>query len=103
MGASEKIVRVFVSSTYPDMHAERQILEEFVFPPLRKWCSLQGVELIKVDPRLGVTAEEAESTEALGRNLEAIDLCKPYFIGLLGERYGTVPTSLPEELLREYH
>jgi hypothetical protein len=52
-----------------------------------------------VDLRWGITAEQAEEGEALPLCLEAIRRCRPYFIGLLGERYGWVPEEITEELM----
>lgn len=33
--------------------------------------------------------------------MEEIRRCRPYFIGLLGERYGWVPESIPDELIEK--
>ena len=93
------LIRLFVSSTFRDMHAERDYLNRFVFPELRSRCSRHGVEFVGVDLRWGVTAEEAEQRGALKICLEEIDRCRPYFLGLLGERYGWVPPveEIPQE------
>jgi hypothetical protein len=70
MASTWRTVRVFISSTFRDMHAERQVLESVVFPEVcRRSKSLQ-VEVIKVDPCYGVSEEEAEGVVALGRRLE---------------------------------
>ncbi len=53
----------------------------------------------EVDLRWGITAEQSREGEALPLCLEAIQRCRPYFIGLLGERYGWVPDEIPEELV----
>lgn len=31
-------ISIFISSTFSDMHAERNYLVEYVFPKLREWC-----------------------------------------------------------------
>ena len=51
--------------------------------------------------RWGITTEQAAEGKALPLCLEEIHRCRPYFIGLLGERYGWVPRpdSIPAELL----
>ncbi|KAH3745077.1 hypothetical protein Pelo_13531 [Pelomyxa schiedti] len=41
-----KTVRVFVSSTFADMHSERECLVKRVFPVLRKWCSERRLHLL---------------------------------------------------------
>lgn len=58
-----------------------------------------GVETVEVDLRWGVTEEQAEHGEVLPICLTEIENCRPYFIGLVGERYGWVPDRIPEELL----
>lgn len=89
-------VRVFISSTFRDMQAERNHLVRFVFPELEQRCSARGVLFVAVDLRWGVTREEAESGEALRICLEEAAGCRPYFLCLLGERYGWTP--LPPEV-----
>lgn len=39
----QRVVRVFVSSTFQDMHAEREELVKFTFPELRRRCAEKGV------------------------------------------------------------
>ncbi|MDP8255054.1 MAG: DUF4062 domain-containing protein [Candidatus Alcyoniella australis] len=94
-------VRVFVSSTFQDMQQERDELIKNIFPQLRKMCAERGVGFTEVDLRWGVTQEQSERGEVLPICLAEIEHCRPYFIGLLGERYGWVPDSIPPELIRE--
>lgn len=51
------------------------------------------VELVDVDLRWGITEKEAERGEVLPICLSEIDRARPYFIGMLGERYGWVPPT----------
>lgn len=44
-------VCIFVSSTFNDMHAERDYLIKVVFPELRKHCAKRKLHLISVDLR----------------------------------------------------
>jgi tetratricopeptide (TPR) repeat protein len=99
MPAARQSIRVFISSTFRDMHAERDHLVKFVFPQLRRLCESRGVTWGEVDLRWGVTDEQVAEGEVLPICLEEIRRCRPYFIGLLGERYGWVPDSLPPKLL----
>ena len=46
-----KTVSVFVSSTFDDMHAERDYLVKEVFPRLREWCEQRRLRLVDVDLR----------------------------------------------------
>ena len=94
----ERVVRVFVSSTFRDMQEERDILVKKVFPELKKRCRERGVEFVEVDLRWGVTEAQAERGEVLPICLAEIENCRPYFIGLLGERYGWVPEDIDREL-----
>ena len=50
-----KTIRIFISSTFRDMHAERDHLVRFVFPELKEKCRKNHVHLIDVDLRWGVT------------------------------------------------
>src|SRR5436190_13152675 len=86
-----RTVRVYVSSTFRDMHAERQVLASVVLPELRRRCQPLGVEVLLIDPCAGLSEEEAEADAALGRRLQLVEQCRPYFVGLFGERYGKVP------------
>ena len=96
----QRVVRVFVSSTFQDMHAEREELVKFTFPELRRRCRERGVEFVDVDLRWGITDEQKAEGRVLPTCLAEIERCRPYFIGLLGERYGWVPKEIDEELVK---
>jgi hypothetical protein len=87
MAASWKTVRVFISSTFRDMHAERDHLVRFVFPKLREQLLKRRIHLVDVDLRWGVTSEQ----DALSVGREVVDECRPRFPCVLGGRYGWVP------------
>ena len=95
----QRVVRVFISSTFRDMQEERDILIKKVFPELRRRCRERGVEFVEVDLRWGVTEEQTEHGEVLPVCLAEIDNCRPYFVSLLGERYGWIPDRIAEDLL----
>lgn len=86
-------VRIFISSTFKDMHSERDYIIKYVFPELKERCIKKGLALVDVDLRWGVTEEEAEQGKAIEICLDEIENCKPFFIGILGERYGWTPES----------
>ena len=48
---------------------------------------------------MGVTEAQTERGEVLPICLAEIENCRPYFIGLVGERYGFVPESIHPELV----
>jgi tetratricopeptide (TPR) repeat protein len=84
-------VRVFLSSTFRDFGEERDLLVRKVFPALRAKLKDRFVDLVDVDLRWGITVEQAERGEVLPICLAEIDRSRPFFIGLLGERYGWIP------------
>jgi WD40 repeat protein len=87
MTATWKTVRVFISSTFRDMQAERDHLVRFVFPKLRQELLQRRIHLVDVDLRWGVTSEQ----DALSVCREVVDECRPRFLCMLGGRYGWVP------------
>jgi tetratricopeptide (TPR) repeat protein len=95
-------VRVFVSSTFRDMRAERDHLARVVFPELRERMAKRCLHLVDLDLRWGVTEEEAEQGKVLDVILAEIDRARPFFVGLLGDRYGSLPDKIPEETEHVY-
>lgn len=93
-----RVVRVFVSSTFRDMQAERDELVKRVFPQIRRLCEQRGVVWGEIDLRWGVTDEQKADGDVLGICLDEIDRTRPFFIGLLGQRYGWVPDAIPAAL-----
>jgi nephrocystin-3 len=94
-----RVIRVFISSTFRDMQAERDELAKFIFPQLRKLCEQRGVTWGEVDLRWGITDEQSAEGKVLPICLDEIQRCRPYFISLLGERYGWIPEKIPPELI----
>lgn len=87
-----RTVRVFVSSTFRDMHGERDVLSRFVFPEIKEFCKKRHIHFFDVDLRWGVTeAHTLETGSAIDTCLNEVDRCRPFFIGLLGSRYGWAP------------
>jgi tetratricopeptide (TPR) repeat protein len=98
--ADRREIRVFISSTFRDMQEEREELVKQVFPQLRRLCESRGVTWGEVDLRWGVPDEAKAEGKVLPLCLQEIEHCRPYFIGLLGERYGWVPEDFSEDLLQ---
>lgn len=88
-----RVARVFISSTFEDMQLERNILARAVFPRLRDRINLDGISLYEVDLRWGISQEDAENRKVVSICLEEIDTCYPFFLCVLGERYGWRPSS----------
>jgi len=90
-----RTARVFISSTFLDMHGERDILTRHVFPELKERCKKRRINLVEVDLRWGVTEHETQLNQSVQICLDEVDRCRPFFLGLLGNRYGWAP--------KEYH
>jgi tetratricopeptide (TPR) repeat protein len=73
------------------MNVERSALAENVFPQIRQYCLKHGVEFYAVDLRWGITSKEAHCGETVNRCLGEVKKCIPFFIGLVGHRYGWQP------------
>ena len=84
-------LRVFISSTFRDLQDEREHLVKKIFPEIRALCRTRGVTFTDIDLRWGITEEEAEREGIIQICLDEIDRCRPFFIGILGERYGWTP------------
>lgn len=88
-------IRVFVSSTFVDMQAERYYLVNEVFPQIRRSCALLGIDFEAIDLRWGVSGENSDA-QVLDYCLDQIEGCLPYLLALIGGRYGWVPGTKPE-------
>ncbi|MBU3617288.1 tetratricopeptide repeat protein [Polynucleobacter sp. JS-Polo-80-F4] len=84
-------IRIFLSSTFRDYGEERDLLVRKVFPNLRAKLKDRFVELVDVDLRWGITVQQAERGEVLPICLAEIDRARPFFVGMLGDRYGWIP------------
>lgn len=102
MAGDRGAFRLFVSSTFPDMVHERQLLHDRVFPALKQFCESHGARFQPVDLRWGVTEASAIDHRTMDICLEEIARCqrtspKPNFLVLVGDRYGwePVPARIP--------
>ncbi len=95
-------VRIFVSSTFRDFLEERDLLAKIVFPELRRRARQRSVDVVGVDLRWGITEAQSRRGETLPICLREIDRSRPFFIGLLGDRYGWIPSPdrFPAGLVR---
>ena len=96
----QREIRVFISSTFRDMQEEREELVKQIFPQLRRLCESRGVTWGEVDLRWGVPDEAKAEGKVLPLCLQEIEHCRPYFIGVLGERYGWIPEKFSANLLQ---
>src|SRR5580704_3960823 len=96
MPTATRTFRVFVSSTFEDLKAERDVLQRDVFPKLRRLCEQHGARFQAIDLRWGVRDEAAFDQRTMDICLREIERCKatgikPNFIVLLADRYGWRP------------
>ncbi len=104
--SAQNELRVFISSTFRDLQEEREHLVKKIFPEIRDLCRRRGVTFTDVDLRWGLTEEQAALGTVIRTCLEEVDKCRPYFIGMIGNRYGWVPelhdVLMDPDLLAKY-
>jgi len=95
MANTSKTFRLFLSSTFNDMRAERDALQERVFPRLRAYCDEHGFSFTPIDLRWGVSFEAGYDQKTMQICIDEVKRCKdalnPHFAIMLGERYGWIP------------
>lgn len=94
---SWKHIKIFVSSTFKDMDMERDALKNIVIPKLNEAFMPHKLHVSIVDLRHSVETDTSLDIEERERRvfqvcMDEIDSCKPYFLGLVGHRYGWIPS-----------
>lgn len=88
---------IFVSSTFKDMHFERDAIQEIVLPALRAEAMKYGESVSFCDLRWGINTGDLDSEQGsrkvLDVCLDEIDRCKPPMVVILGDRYGWIPSE----------
>lgn len=104
MAQASRTFRVFVSSTFNDLKAERNALQERVYPRLKALCAQYGTRFQAIDLRWGVSEEAGLDQQTMNICLGEIERCqktspRPNFIILLGDRYGwcPLPSQIPSD------
>jgi AAA ATPase domain/Domain of unknown function (DUF4062)/WD domain, G-beta repeat len=99
------VFRLFVSSTFADFKTEREILQRYVFPRLRRQAMAGGARFVPIDLRWGVSSEARHQQETMEICLREVDRCyeegqPPQLLALLGHRRGwqPLPASIPVEV-----
>lgn len=89
-----KLKKIFVSSTFRDMNAERDVIYNVVTSSLNEKARKYGESIFFSDLRWGVSTDSNEFESDVGARkvlsvcLDEINNCKPYIIVLLEQRYG---------------
>jgi hypothetical protein len=108
MAQTSRTFRIFVSSTFSDLVAERNALQARVFPRLRELAAARGCRFQVIDLRWGVSDEASLDQQAMNICLGEVARCqqtspRPNFIVLLGDRYGWMPppAQVPDAEFRQ--
>ena len=86
-------IRIFISSTFRDMYDERNYLMTRTFPRLQRIASERDVTVTEVDLRWGITEEESRNGKVVDICFREIENSTPFFIGIIGNRYGWIPKA----------
>ncbi len=88
---------IFISSTFQDMQQERDLLRDHVLPLLKAESKRFGRSIELCDLRWGVNSLGMEKAD---RDIKVMQVCfreidkaKPFFVVLLGSRYGWIPDA----------
>lgn len=80
------------------MQAERDYIKKIVIPQLQNYFKNDDINIYAIDLRWGVDTSSVDFDEA--REAKVLDVCfntirnsRPYFVGLIGNRYGWIPTK----------
>ena len=88
---------IFISSTFKDMHAERDMLHLRILPEVQAFAWEYGSKIGLRDLRWGIDTSDMNEEDACNKILsicnEEIDNCEPYMVVLLGMRYGWRPND----------
>lgn len=88
---------IFVSSTFRDMHFERDAIRDLSTPIINETARKYGEKVSFCDLRWGVNTEdlddEISERKVLSVCLDEIDRCSPPMVVILGDRYGYMPSS----------
>jgi len=95
-------MRIYISSTFSDMQAERDYLVRRTLPELNRILDFHRIDATVVDLRWGIPDEEVlNSNHVRSLVFEEIDRCIPFFVGLIGDRYGWIPFGKTTGLIEE--
>ncbi|MBQ7984905.1 MAG: DUF4062 domain-containing protein [Bacteroidales bacterium] len=87
---------VFISSTFQDMQSERDCIQREIIPYVQSVFNPYYIEIRAVDLRWGITTDNINIVNDKEKKIlkicfDEIDKSRPFFIGLIGYRYGWIP------------
>ena len=91
-----KVIRLFISSTFADFMEERDRINRLIVPKMERFCKERGYLFQVVDLRFGVSLDAMMAQDTMKICLEEIKRCQgtkhyPNFMLLIGDRYGWCP------------
>lgn len=89
--ADRKQFRLFISSTFSDMNKERDYLVNNTFYKLRELCNERNVDFVPIELRWGLSSTRGKA-HIISACLNEIEESHPFFVGIVGDRYGWIPT-----------
>lgn len=98
MAARSRSIRVFISSPFNGMGPERDAIVNDVFRRLHAICARRAVTFSGIDLRWGITEEQMRRGDLIPLLFHEIRSCRPYFLCILGDRYGSPPPAIPAEV-----
>jgi hypothetical protein len=76
MSPDARTIRLFVSSTFADMKAERDALQRDVFPRLKQLCLAYGFRFPAIDLRWGEPEEAGKDNRTMRICLRKLKRCQ---------------------------
>jgi|GEM_PF-2743586 len=111
---NQKQIYLFIASSFLDMYAERNYLINQVIPNINKELKRHNIAFTYLDLS-SIFHSNIKENEVLESCLDIFDLYQPIVIGLIGERYGWIPsvttnqkskypllTNYPERSITDY-
>lgn len=91
------MIEYFISSTFRDMQAERDVLHNLVLPEIKRYANERGEDFEFMDLRWGINTGKENPNENMAKVLSVclrdVERCQPQMIVLIGDRYGSVPND----------
>src|SRR4051794_17207810 len=96
MSRYKRIFRVFISSTFDDLIAERNVLHAEVFPAIREYCTERNCQFQPFDLGGGTRRKPPRNNLTMGLCFAETARCQsvtpgPTFLITRGNRYGWRP------------
>lgn len=89
------MLSIFLSSTFQDMQQERDMFNNILKPKILELTNQYGFSVNLCDLRWGIETSNLNEQESTKRIINycfnEIISCKPFFLCILGDRYGWVP------------